>query len=126
MEDTMINVIAIGMVLFVLIIFLVICAFSIWYSCCLYKKMGAEAWVAIIPFYNSWVWSEKVLGHGAWMFIAFIPIVGPIWQPLCCWQTCKGFGKDTLFCVLGLFFPYICLPICAFDNSTFTPQTFNI
>ena len=106
----------------VLIICLIACIFSIIYSCFLYKKMGVSAWVAIIPFYNSWVWSEKVLGHGAWMFTAFLPMIGCLWYPMCCWQTFQGFGKDTWFCVLGIFFPGIFLPICAFDKSTFTPQ----
>lgn len=31
----------------------------------------------------------------------------------------KRFGKSTGFAIAGIFFSFVCLPICAYDNSTF-------
>ena len=89
-------------------------------QCRIFSKMGAPWWAALIPLFNTWVLCEKVVGHGAKMFILLIPIFGWFIYPfVLMFKQYKVLGKSTAFAILGLLFTPICQVIIAFDNSVY-------
>ena len=75
----------------------------------------------LIPIYNFWVMGEIIYGpSGAWKpLLSFLPIVGWIFSLICMFRLAQVFGKDIVFCILTLFFPYICLPLIGFGNDSY-------
>ena len=86
----------------------------------LYEKMGEPGWVSIVPFYNTWVLCEKVVGNGAKMFLMLIPLFGQFVYPfVLLYKWHKAMGKDTGFAILGLFLSGITFPIMALGDATY-------
>ena len=113
---------AIGAIAYVVsaVISLAITVFYVIVNWKLYVKMGEEGWVSIVPLYNTWVFCEKVVGHGAKMFFMFIPLFGQLIYPLVLiYKLHKAMGKSTGFAILGLSFSGITLPIMAFGDATY-------
>ena len=89
-----------------------------------------------LPFYSQYVLYKHVWGH-VWAFVALaaltvIPMIIDLGfigtlasiavfviNIISTWKMFKGFGKSTLFCVVGLFFTPINTAIVAFDKSEF-------
>ncbi len=89
----------------------------------MFMKMGHPWWKAIIPFYNNYLLCQAVFGNG-WLFLlTAIPYVGSVVALYYEWKLCKAFGKDTGFCVLSLFFPFVTRLILGFGDAKFAPQT---
>lgn len=88
-----------------------------------FKKAGQPGWKGIIPYYSQWVMCEFSMGHGAYMFLPFIPVVGIVAAYYMMWQTCKAFNKGVGF-YLGYIFLYpVFAFILAFDKSEYVgPQ----
>ena len=100
-------------------------AISVFSAVCLWKcfvKMGEEGWKSLIPFYNTWILCKHAWGNGWMMLTWFIPAAGAAMSCLTYWNLFEGFGKPTLFNIVGVIFPIVGLAICAFDNSTFTDR----
>lgn len=87
----------------------------------LFEKAGKQGWASIIPIYNFWVMGEIIYGpSGAWKpLLSFLPIVGWIFSLICMFRLAQVFGKDIVYCILTLFFPYICLPLIGFGSDSY-------
>lgn len=111
-------------------VFIIVCMWKI------FTKAGEEGWKAIIPFYNSWILAKMVANNNVLVFLltmgsflSIIPVlgwilsiaglVGAVMMDL---GLAKVFGKDTLFGVLLIFFPYVMIPILAFGSATYDPS----
>ncbi len=97
-------------------IFLIITCIGNWF---IFKKAGYEGWKALIPFYNSWIMAEFTMGHGAFMFLPYIPMIGGLAAVYMCYKTCVSFGKDIGFTVGYIFLNPIFHLILAFDKSRY-------
>ena len=125
------GIFAFGLVFALLIaVFYLVCSWKI------YKKLGEPGFTSIIPFYNTYLLCKHTWGNGWVMLAMYLPtfITGlfdmvvlaaiasafvSIINYMTIWKLYRGFGKSTLFCVLGLFFTPITHAICAFDNSEY-------
>ena len=87
----------------------------------LFEKAGKAGWASIIPFYNFWVMGEIIYGpSGAWKpLLAFLPVIGWIFSLICMFRLAQVFGKDVVFCILTLLFPYVCLPLIGFGSDSY-------
>lgn len=102
-----------------LLLFFVVFAFILVCQWKVYKKMGEEGWISLIPIYNVWVICKHAWGNGWMMFTYLIPLVGGIMSMVTYFKLFQKFGKSTLFCVFGMFFTPVMMAICAFDSSEF-------
>ena len=99
-----------------------------------FSKMGIDAWAAIIPIYGPWCLYNRIWGCG-WLSLisvaaALLALVDPVIAGIVLliafvldiatyWKMFRGFGKGTLFCILGVIFQPIAIAICAFDKSSY-------
>lgn len=101
---------------------------------CLWKlmiKFGKPGWVGLIPIYNFLILSEKLFGkkwYGIFYLVLFLncygifiilPIMAFIFYLISAYRLGKVFGRDTIGSVLLVLFPFIFVPILAFDNSCY-------
>jgi signal peptidase I len=79
----------------------------------LFKKAGAPAWKAYVPFYNTWVMQDLANRPKHWVFWQFIPVVGWFISPGIFIEFAKAFGKfsfgsHALAALFApLYFPYL-------------------
>ena len=85
----------------------------------IFKKAGEKWWYALIPFVDNWTVFKITWGHGAYMFLMFIPIAGIIVFMVTMAKLGKAFGKNTGFTVGLIFLPPIFELILAFDKSEY-------
>ncbi len=85
----------------------------------LFEKAGQPGWAAIVPIYN-YITLLRVAGKPAWwILLYFIPVVNVVFYFLMLVGISERFGKDTLFTVLLLFFPFICFLILGFSDAEY-------
>ena len=108
-------------------------------NCFIFMKMGREWWEVIIPFYNLFVFHEKIYGNGWWcIFPTVVGILSPLIPPislvisfilLFLWgivqnlRLAYSFNKSSSF-ALGLIIPGlnpIFTIMLAYGNSEFSP-----
>lgn len=82
----------------------------------IFTKAGKQGWISLIPIYNMWVFLEITGLHG---WLALIPFANVVSMVIADYKLAIMFGKSTGFAVCTIFFPMVCLPIIAFDKSTY-------
>lgn len=85
----------------------------------MFEKAGKPGWAAIVPIYNIVVIIEIIGKPLWWILLWLIPcvnIVIGIWGMN---LLMKSFGKDSLYTVLALFFPFIIFPVIGFGNDPY-------
>lgn len=94
----------------------VVISFIINYSVqAMYIKAGEPWWGYFVPFYSNYIMFKIALGNG-WLFlVSVIPVVGVIVALIALYQLGKKFYKNGW---LTLFFPFIMIPIIAFDKNS--------
>lgn len=89
----------------------------------MFEKAGKPGWAAIIPIYNVIIMLE-IVGKPLWWIIGFlIPCVNLI---VLVWVTnllMKSFGKDTVYTVLAILFPFIIYPMIGFGSDRYLGPT---
>lgn len=83
------------------------------------KKTRKKGWISLIPFYNIWCLSKDVLGSPFYSLLLLLPIVNTVFMFIFYYNMGKVFSKNDSFCVLLMFFPSICWPLLAFDDSKY-------
>ena len=81
----------------------------------LFTKAGVEGWKAIIPYYNTYVMCQIAGTNIIWFILSFVPcinILASVWITM---DFLKSYEASTGLCILGIFFPYIVVPIVAFS-----------
>lgn len=93
--------------------------------CIIFSKAGKEAWAAIIPIYSNYVLADITTDSPVLMLILmFIPGVNAVVSFILLFKLAKKFGQSTLFAVLTMIFPMICLPILAFGSAEYEDSYF--
>ncbi|RWZ78205.1 MAG: hypothetical protein EOT05_00330 [Candidatus Microsaccharimonas sossegonensis] len=86
----------------------------------IFKKAGVPAWVAWVPFYNTWKLLEIGGQQGFWAILAVIPfvnLVSAVFTFIAMYNIGLKFGKSGAFVVLGIFLPIVWLIWLAVDTS---------
>lgn len=92
----------------------------------IYKKAGFAGWKSIIPIYNTYI-LMKIVKLPLWYFLLlFIPLVNAIISIVMTVKLAKVFGKDVLFGLVIIFFPYIGYPILAFGKARYEDDYNNL
>jgi uncharacterized membrane protein len=91
----------------------------------IFKKAGVKQWIAWVPFYNNWKMLEIGGQQGFWAVLAIIPIVSivsAIYMYIAMYHIGKKLGKDDIFVLLAIFFPYVWFIWLAVDKSTWNDK----
>jgi len=84
-----------------------------------FTKAGKPGWAAIIPIYNSMVLAE-IVGRPGWVgLLNLIPFINIYISIILALDLAKAFGKDVVFGVLTIFFPFVMYPILGFGSSRY-------
>lgn len=80
-----------------------------------YIKAGEPWWGYFVPFYSNYIWFKITLGSG-WIFLFMVlPVVNLVIGCLALYNLGKKFYKNGW---LTLFFPFVMIPIIAFDKNS--------
>ncbi len=80
-------------------------------------KSGQPGIAVIIPIWNVIV-QVKMAGFSGWYFLFYlIPGVNVIFAIIVIIRTCKAFGKDGLYAILYILFPYIVIPVLGYGSA---------
>jgi len=82
-----------------------------------FVKAGQPGWAAIVPFYNAYVLQE-IVGREVW-WLAIYFFLGPIWWIVICLDLAKSFGKEMLWAIGLIVFPYIFFPLLGFGDAQY-------
>lgn len=113
--------IALGFMIFAIIIALISYAVTAFLLGRIFKKAGVEQWKAWVPIYNNWVLLELGDQKGFWAVIALIPIVNIVsivFMFIAMYNIGLKLGKESWFILLAIFLPLVWLIWLAFDKST--------
>lgn len=83
------------------------------------EKMGRKGWICLVPIYNIICLVEDVLGRKIYSFLLLIPLINIILVFVLLYRIGINFGKKPSYGVLIILFPFVMLPILAFDNSKY-------
>jgi len=112
-----------GILIFMLIL---LAAFSIVLLIAQWKiftKANKPGWYSIVPFLNMWILFE-ISGLPGWL--SLIPIVNTFALWVVYYKLPIKFGKTTGFAICTVLFPFVCLPILAFDKSVYGDSNANM
>ena len=89
----------------------------------IFQKAGKQGWEAIVPIYNIIVLFQ-ITKTPLWLIILLlIPLVNFIGSFVVAiilgLNIAKVFGKDSVFGILCIFFPYIMYPVLAFSDAQY-------
>ena len=97
-------------------IILILYLISIWR---LFVKLGEKGIYSIIPIYNIYILSKKLLGNGIFFIGFLIPIVNIILMIYLNYKLGKMFNKNIIFIIGLIILNPIFLIILSFDNSDY-------
>ncbi len=82
----------------------------------IFEKAGQKGWLAIVPFYNFYIWL-KIIGKPLWWYVfILIPFINVFTLLLMVVDTLKCFNKHGLLeQALGVMFPFFYLPYLGFS-----------
>ena len=84
----------------------------------LFEKAGSKGWMAIVPFYNFYIWL-KIIKQPLWWFIFILtPFINVFMLFLMIVELLKCFYKiKTVEQAMGVLFPFAYLPYLGFDKT---------
>src|SRR5690606_20804871 len=85
----------------------------------MFEKAGKPGWAAIVPIYNGIVMAEIVGKPAWWGVLLIVPCVGIVFGIWLLNLFMKSFGKDTLFTILALLFPFVIFPMLGFGDDKY-------
>lgn len=84
-----------------------------------FRKAGKPFWHTFVPFLNSWTLHEITWGHGAYMFLEWIPGAGIVFSILTYVKLGQAFRKSGGFIAGLIFLPPVFEMILGFDDSVY-------
>lgn len=97
-------------------IILILYLISLWH---LFVKLGEKGIYSIIPLYNIYILSKKLLGNGIFFIGFLIPIINVILMIYLNYKLGKMFNKNIIFIIGLIILNPIFLIILSFDNSDY-------
>jgi hypothetical protein len=84
-----------------------------------FEKAGQPGWAAIIPIYNNYIMQQIVGRETWWLIFLFIPGLQIVWTIVIGLDMAKSFGKETLWAIGLILFPYVFYPLLGFGDSKY-------
>ncbi len=84
-----------------------------------FRKAGKPFWHTIVPFLNSWTLHEITWGHGAYMFLEWIPGAGAVFSILTSVKLGQAYKKSGGFIVGLIFLTPVFEMILGYDDSIY-------
>ena len=100
-----------------MVIIFALCIVLIVANCKLFSKAGEAGWKAIIPYYNTYVMTQLAGTKTVWFVLYIVPCTMAIGSLVIMYDFLKSYGCSTGMAVLGIFFPYIVVPMVAFSSK---------
>ncbi len=85
----------------------------------IFRKAGEPFWYTFIPFVNSWILYKITWGHGAYMFLEFIPVAGAVISIITQVKLGTAFGKSGGFKAGLVFLSLVFEIILGYDRSKY-------
>lgn len=104
---------------FLIMVFLIV---STWI---LFKKHGKPGWAAIVPIYNIIIFCEIADKEWWYLFLLMIPVANIYFAYVILDAIAKKHGKDGGFSVCLLLFPYVFIPVLAFEKDNLSEVSNN-
>jgi hypothetical protein len=83
----------------------------------IFTKAGQPGWAAIVPIYNAYVMQE-IVGRETWCLAIFF-FLGPVWTIVIALDLAKSFGKEMVWGIGLIVFPYVFYPLLGFGDSQY-------
>ncbi len=84
----------------------------------IFEKAGYSQWLALIPFYNAYIWVRIIEKPLWWLIFAFLPFINVFMLFLMIVETAKTFNKNLLWeQALSAVFPFVYLPYLGFSSD---------
>lgn len=84
-----------------------------------FRKAGKAFWRTFVPFYNQWTLYEITWGHGAYMFLEWIPFAGAVFSILTSVKLGRAFRKSGGFIVGLVLLAPVFEIILGYDDSEY-------
>jgi signal peptidase I len=82
-----------------------------------FQKAGQKGWLALIPFYNLYIWLKVIERSWRWLLFFLIPYFGFFMLMLMTWKTMRMFNKTRYITLIpGLLFSFIYIPYLGFSS----------
>lgn len=91
----------------------------------IFKKAGLPAWIAWVPFYNTWKMLEIGGQQGYWSILTLVPvvnIVAAVFVIIAMYNIGLKLGKEGVFVLLAIFLQLVWLIWLAVDDSTWNDK----
>lgn len=84
-----------------------------------FEKNGMPGWYAVIPGFNAWKFLElnKIPG-----WTMFLPYANIAYMALASYRIAIKMGKDIVFAIINVFYPFVGLMILGFSNAQPVPE----
>jgi Family of unknown function (DUF5684) len=86
-----------------------------------FVKAGKPGWASIIPIYNLYVLTEIAGRPILWFILLLIPCVNIVAHIVISIDIAKNFGKDTIYAIGLILFPFIFWPLLGFGDAQYRP-----
>ncbi len=84
----------------------------------IFEKAGFNKWVALIPFYNAYIWVKIIEKPIWWLVFVFLPYINLFMVFLMIAETAKTFNKNLFWeQAVAILFPYAYLPYLGFKEE---------
>lgn len=83
------------------------------------EKMNRKGWVCLIPVYNILCLFEDVFGKKVYCLLLLLPFINFVLFLILIYKLGRVFGKKPSYGILMILFPYVFIPILAFDDSKY-------
>ena len=84
-----------------------------------FRKAGKAFWRTFVPFYNQWTLYEITWGHGAYMFLEWIPMAGVVFAILTYVKLGQAFRRSGGFIVGLILLTPVFEMILGYDESEY-------
>ncbi len=83
-----------------------------------FQKAGQKGWLALIPFYNLYIWLKVIERPWWWLLFFLIPYFFFFMLMLMTWKTIRMFNKTRYITLIpGTFFSFIYIPYLGFSSK---------
>ncbi len=84
-----------------------------------FRRAGEPFWYTFIPFLNSWTLHKISWGHGAYMFLDWIPYAGVVFRIITMVKLGTAFGRSDGFKVGLVFLPTVFQLVLGYGDSVY-------
>jgi len=106
-----------GIYFYIIIVTLVFIFIVSFYK--IFQKADQPNWAIFVPIYNVYIFTKVIKKSGWWVLLFFIPYLNIIFNIWSLNLLSKRFGKNELFTLGLVLFPFIFLPKLAFGKANY-------